>query len=123
MQHIINWFEIPATNIERATKFYSHVLSAPLQVLDLGGVKMTFFPFDDSGNISGSLVEHEEYVPSHHATLVYLNANPDLTAMLNRVEEAGGKVLRGKNQISPEYGYMALFEDTEGNRIALHSMQ
>ena len=54
-------------------------------------------------------------------SLVYLNGNDDLSVMLGRVESAGGKILRGKTQISPDIGYMAVFEDSEGNRIALHS--
>ena len=38
------------------------------------------------------------------------------------MEAAGGKVMVPKTEISPEYGYMAVFVDTEGNRIGLHSV-
>jgi hypothetical protein len=41
--------------------------------------------------------------------------------MLDKVEPAGGKILMPKSLISEHWGYMALFEDTEGNRVALHS--
>lgn len=54
--------------------------------------------------------------------LIYLNANPDVQIVLDRIENAGGKIIVPKTQISPEYGYMAVFIDTEGNRIALHSI-
>jgi len=54
--------------------------------------------------------------------LIYLNANPDVQQVLDKVEAAGGKVMVPKTQISPEYGYMAVMVDTEGNRIALHSI-
>jgi hypothetical protein len=54
--------------------------------------------------------------------LLYLNANPDVQIILDKVEAAGGKILVPKTEISPEYGTMAVFFDTEGNRIALHSV-
>jgi predicted enzyme related to lactoylglutathione lyase len=54
--------------------------------------------------------------------LVYLNANPDVQRVLDKVEKAGGKIIVPKTQISPEYGYMAVIEDTEGNRVAFHSV-
>jgi hypothetical protein len=52
-----------------------------------------------------------------------MNCNPDLAGSLSNVEAAGGKVLMPKTQIAPEYGYMAIFLDTEGNRLAMHSMK
>jgi len=54
--------------------------------------------------------------------LIYLNANPDVRGVLDKVEAAGGTVMMPKTEISPEYGFMALFMDTEGNRIGLHSI-
>jgi predicted enzyme related to lactoylglutathione lyase len=64
----------------------------------------------------------ENYKPSTEGTLVYFTAHSgDLSNELGRVEEAGGKVIQDKTLISEDVGYMALFLDTEGNRIALHS--
>jgi predicted enzyme related to lactoylglutathione lyase len=54
--------------------------------------------------------------------LIYLNGNPDLQNILDKVEKAGGKIMVPKTEISPEYGFMAVFIDTEGNRIGLHSV-
>lgn len=114
-----NWFEIPALDIQRAKKFYDAIFGMDTQILDLGGLKMGIFPNTDVG---AALCQHEAYQPSQtHGVLVYLDANPDLREVLDRVEAAGGKVLRPKTQISPERGYMAVFVDTEGNRLALHS--
>jgi uncharacterized protein len=56
-------------------------------------------------------------------TTVYLNANPDMGSVLEKVEMEGGKILMPKTSISPEIGFMAFFADTEGNRVALHSQQ
>jgi predicted enzyme related to lactoylglutathione lyase len=54
--------------------------------------------------------------------LIYLNGNPDVQNILDKVEAAGGKISMPKTEISPEYGHMALFIDTEGNRIGIHSV-
>jgi predicted enzyme related to lactoylglutathione lyase len=63
------------------------------------------------------------YAPSStQGALLYLNGNPDLQNILSKVVEAGGKIMVPKTQISPEHGYMAVFTDAEGNRIALHSI-
>lgn len=121
MKNLINWFEIPVSDMDRAVAFYSKLLDGPIQVEDFGGFLMGWLPMENQQAVGGSLVKHETYVPSHHGSLVYLNGNDDLSVMLGRVESAGGKILSGKTQITPEIGYMAIFEDSEGNRIALHS--
>lgn len=113
-----SWFEIPVTDMDRARKFYEEIFGTNIEVLDLGGLKMGIFPHKDVGC---ALCLHEAYVPSDKGVLVYMNANPDLSGTLGRVEKAGGRVLRGKSMISPEHGHMAVFLDTEGNRLALHS--
>lgn len=121
MKSWTTWFEIPATDIARAKKFYDTIFQMDTQIMDFGGFKMGMFPHTGVG---AALCQHESYRPSEtHGVLVYLDANPDLAEVLDRVEAAGGKVLREKTQISPEYGFMALFADTEGNRLALHSNQ
>lgn len=119
MKSWTTWFEIPATDIRRAKKFYDAIFGMDIEVMDLGGLQMGIFPHSGVG---AALCQHESYKPSEtHGTLIYLDANPDLEETLGRVEAAGGKILRPKTQISPEYGYMAIFVDSEGNRMALHS--
>jgi len=120
MANAINWFEIPAANHERAVKFYSQILGANLQPMEMAGVKMAFLPADD-GDIGGAICSGEGYKPSAEGTLVYLNAGEDLSAPLSKVEKAGGKVVMPKTKISDEIGYMAYIMDSEGNKIALHS--
>lgn len=122
-KHAVSWFEIPATDIQRAKTFYETILAADLAFLDMGDeFKMAVFP-GDQDSVSGALVQNDPgYKPSvTHGPLIYLNANPDLQIIEDRIESAGGKVTLPKRQISPEHGYMAVFEDTEGNRMALHS--
>ena len=115
------WFEIPVTNLERAIEFYNKVFDIEIQLLDLGAPRMGLFPQEEGApGATGGLMEYDSYVPSHDGTLVYLSCD-DLQNELDRIEEAGGKILRAKSLISPEHGYMGVFEDTEGNRVALHS--
>lgn len=125
MKAAINWFEIPVSDINRARKFYEQIFEIEMSEVDLGdGPKMALFPTEDSGT-GGALIQFLEwYQPSDSkGPLLYLNANPDLKTVLDRVEKAGGKITIPKRQISPEFGYMAVILDTEGNRIALHSDQ
>jgi len=125
MKHAISWFEIPAVDIDRAQKFYEALFNIELQPMDFGGTKMRMFPLDDPmEGIGGTLIESDGFhKPSlTDGPLIYLNGNPDAQIIIDRVVAAGGKILQPKTEISPEYGFMAIFQDTEGNRIALHSV-
>jgi predicted enzyme related to lactoylglutathione lyase len=120
----LNWFEIPAADINRAKKFYENVFA--IEMDDMGemmGMKMAGFPSDmGNGKASGGLVEGPMHKPSSSdGAVVYLNANPSIQQVIDRIEPAGGKVVMPKTQISPEIGYMAFFIDSEGNRVALHA--
>lgn len=124
MNNAISWFEIPSTDLERAQQFYETILGISMISMDLDNIKMRMFPIDDMiTGVGGALVDSGGFhIPSlTHGPLVYLNGNPDVQTVLNKVESAGGKVIVPKTEISPEYGYMAVIQDTEGNRIGLHS--
>lgn len=111
------WIEIPAEDIQRAKAFYESVFSEKLQILDMGEFKMGVFR---SGGFA--LCQYQGvYKPSTDGVLVYLNANPDLGTVLEKVTPAGGEILIEKRQILEEQGYMAVFVDTEGNRLGLRS--
>jgi predicted enzyme related to lactoylglutathione lyase len=121
----ISWFEIPATDLERAQAFYEAIFQIQLIPMDMPNFQMRMFPIQNTQTgIGGALVKaHDFYKPSStDGVLVYLNANPDVQQVLDRIAEAGGKVVVPKTEISPEYGYMAVFIDSEGNRVALHSI-
>lgn len=120
MQNVINWFEIPVADFDRASRFYGAVLDASLEAMDMDGTRMGMFP-SDGRNVSGAIVHGEDYVPGTQGTLVYLAGGDDLSPMLARVAAAGGEVIVPKTRISPEFGWFALFIDTEGNRVGLHS--
>jgi uncharacterized protein len=119
----VGWFEIPVTDMERAINFYNTVLNIQIQKMEFGGFFMGWFPFDESGiGASGALVQHEEYKPSADGVLLYFTAHSgDLSIELGRVSQAGGKILSEKKLITEDIGYMGLFTDTEGNKMAIHS--
>lgn len=120
MTNALNWFEIPVADYERAKKFYNTIFDAQLADWEMSeGFTMGMFPADDG--VGGAIVSGEGYVPSNEGSLVYLNAGDDLNTVLNRVEGAGGKVLVPKSDIG-ENGFFAFFQDTEGNKVGLHSM-
>lgn len=121
-EHAINWFEIPVCDFERARKFYEAVFGITMPVMEMGGAVMGFFPYEPgSGKTGGAICCGEGYLPSHKGPKIYLNGNPDLAPILARVPAAGGEILVPKEEITPEIGYMAVFKDTEGNHIYLHS--
>ncbi len=120
MANAINWFEIPASNFDRAVMFYSTVMGIEMPRQEIMGSNMAFFSSDSQG-VGGAVCHGEFYQPSSEGSIVYLNGGEDLASPLSRVESAGGQVLMPKTKISDEVGYFALFMDTEGNRMAFHS--
>jgi predicted enzyme related to lactoylglutathione lyase len=124
MKNAISWFEIPVIDLGRSQKFYEEIMGITFSKMDLPQLKMRLFPIDDAQGIGGSLVDSGGFhKPSAtEGPLIYLNGNPDVQLILSKVEKAGGKIVVPKTQISPEFGYMCVILDTEGNRIAFHSI-
>lgn len=121
MENLINWFEIPATDFSRAVKFYKGILDIEIEETEMFGSKMGFFP-SDGKNVSGAIVQGGDYNPSTDGITMYLNGGDNLQFILDKVENKGGKVIVTKTQISPEMGYFAMFIDSEGNKLAIHSI-
>jgi predicted enzyme related to lactoylglutathione lyase len=125
LKNAISWFEIAATDLNRATTFYENIFGITLIPLDLPNIKMRMFPLEDMmTQVGGAVVDSGGFhkPSSTDGPLIYLNGNPDVQKVLDKVEAAGGKIMVPKTMISPEYGFMAVILDTEGNRIALHSV-
>ena len=122
--HAINWFEIPVGNFDRAKKFYETLFDYQMPENQMGPARMGFLLYDfQNGGRGGAIVHNPDfYTPSKNGTLVYLNCDPDLSVVLDKVAAAGGKLLQQKTSISQNLGYWAVIEDSEGNRVALHSM-
>ena len=120
--NLANWFEIPVKDLGRAVKFYEKVFDVKLSLDEMGATKMAMFPFSqDVPGAAGSLVKGESCEPSHSGAVVYFSVE-DIPETLLRINANGGKILAPKTDIG-QYGCIAQFEDTEGNRLALHSMK
>ena len=116
----LSWFEIPTQDFERAIKFYEEIFDVKLKIWENNESVMAVFPSGE-GKIGGALVKEKVMGTCKNGVIVYLNANPDLQIVVDRLEKAGGELLTPKLQITEEIGYMAYFRDTEGNTIGLHS--
>ncbi len=121
MTNAINWFEIPVSNFERAKKFYETLFNAPIMEMPFPGGQYGILPCDMQNGVGGGIVKGEGFIPSDKGSIVYLNGGDDLNLPLSRIENAGATILMPKTSIG-QNGFMAHFIDTEGNRIALHSM-
>jgi len=120
MKSYISIFEIPATDISRAVKFYQAILDIKIEIMDLEGMQMGLLPFEGQ-NVIGTIMKGEGYIPSPNGVTIYLNGGDNLQVILDKVENNGGKILVPKMLHADESGYFAIFLDTEGNRIGLHS--
>lgn len=118
--NICGWFEIPVTDITRAMKFYEKSFDVKLKTMEMGPLKMASFPWQEKGSgATGALVMGTSYKPSHSGSVVYLSV-ANIDESLKTIERHGGKTLSPKKEIG-EWGHIAFFEDSEGNRVALHS--
>ncbi|ETZ19421.1 VOC family protein [Pedobacter sp. V48] len=123
--NVLTWFEIPVADTERAKTFYETILGIEMVKRADGNDEAVFFPFDPnvvqatSGRVTGVLSKTDRNRPSGTGTVVYINASPNIQTVLDKVEQAGGKIIAPKTLIPA--GYIAIIIDTEGNKIGLHA--
>jgi uncharacterized protein len=115
----VTWFEIPTADFERATKFYETVLDKKLTPYP-GQEKCSIFPAEQ-GSVAGCIVQREQQKPGESGTIVYLNADGQLDASLERAKQIGAKVLVPRTEIPGGFGFFACIIDSEGNHVGLHS--
>ncbi|GGY56832.1 glyoxalase [Bacterioplanes sanyensis] len=120
MSNLAAIFEIPATDLTRAVAFYSAILDVSIEVMEMEDIKLGLFPYDEQSTV-GVIMQGEGCVPSSSGVTLYLNAGDDLQQVLSRVEPNGGKIVLSKTPHADESGFFALFLDSEGNRLGLHS--
>lgn len=123
MVNTLNWFEIPATNFARAKAFYATVLDVQIQDDPSPNMQYAYLPSDSlKGGFGGAIAGGENYIPAITGTTIYLDGGNDLSIPLGKVENAGGKVILPKTAVGENRGFIALFIDTEGNKVGLHSV-
>lgn len=120
VRHALNWFEVPATDLSRARRFYEAVLATELAEVPFGEDLMAMFPTSE-GAVGGCLIQgHAVQAPADGGTVIYLDARPSIDAAVGRVVAAGGAVLVPVTALPPGMGHFAVIRDTEGNRVGLH---
>ena len=120
MKSHIAIFEIPATDISRAISFYQTILDIKIEKMEMPGMQMGIFPYENE-MVTGVILKAEVYKPSPDGVTIYLNAGDNLQTVLDKVEKNGGKVVISKTQHADGNGFFAIFLDSEGNKIGLHS--
>ena len=120
MNSFISIFEIPATDISRAINFYREILGVEIEKLEFPGMEMGLFPYQDQ-MVTGVIMKGEGYEPSAKGVTIYLNGGNNLQTILDKVEKNGGKIIIPKTPHADESGFFAIFHDSEGNKIGLHS--
>lgn len=120
MKFLINWFDIPASDIKRSVDFYNALFSFNLEIIDCGAEKMACFP--EINGVSGAITQMEGFKPSSDGIQITFDGGEDLNDVLDLVESLGGKIIRTKTKIEVEgRGYFAQVQDTEGNIIGIYS--
>ena len=123
MGNVVNWFEIPVTDLDRAQRFYEAVLGGKMQRETMGPSPMAVFPYQRGEGVGGALMQVEGDVNHGNATLVYLNAGESLDAALARVSAADGMVALPRQALPPGMGCFAHVIDRDGNRVGLHALK
>jgi len=119
LKNYVNWFEIPVLDLKRAVTFYNHIYGIKMEMTEMNEYAMAFFPTNNG--IGGALVMGPGCIPSETGSLIYLNGGENLQNLLDKVEKASGRIILEKTKIDDDSGYFALFIDSEGNKLALHS--
>jgi predicted enzyme related to lactoylglutathione lyase len=119
--HQVVWFDIPVRDLERAVRFYSAVLGAPVEMVQaaFGTPTIALLPHPE-GAITGSLVATSDVNVADGGPLIYLSAQGRLDEAVAAAQMNGGKVVQAKQSFGSA-GWRAIILDSEGNRIALHS--
>lgn len=120
MKSFVSIFEIPATDISRAVLFYEEILGVNIERMNFPEMEMGIFPYEGQ-MVTGIIMKGEGYQPSANGVTIYLNGGENLQIILNKVEKSGGKIIIPKTPHADESGFFAIFLDSEGNKMGLHS--
>ena len=122
MKNLCAMVEISVDDFNRAKQFYESILEIEITEMNVLDTQIGMFPMEEYSNW-GSISKCDQHKPSKDGTLIYLNADNDIPGMLEKVKAGGGELLTPKTKLSDQFGFIAVFLDTEGNRIALHALE
>lgn len=109
-------FEIPADNMDRAQKFYTGVFGWKIQKWANPQVDYRLVTAGDEKEpgINGAIKTRDD-----DKCVIDTIDVPDVDEYIEKIKKAGGKMLTPKMPI-PGVGYMAYFQDTEGNKLGIY---
>lgn len=120
MKNQVVWVDIPVIDLDRAIAFYSKMLGEPVEKVNSGGLVAGILPHADGGS-GACLYTSPDHLPSNNGPMIYLNTEGRLAKAVEAVKANKGKILKEIHSIGP-HGFCAVVIDSEGNRIAIHSM-
>lgn len=114
----VRYLEIPVRDIDRAVAFYEAVFTVTLERVTVDGYAMAHFPTNEGQQGADvTLAQGDVYVPTKSGVIVYFSV-ASIDAVIARAKQRGSSVLYDKKEVAPGL-WVAEFEDSEGNRIAL----
>jgi hypothetical protein len=131
MKNVTVFFELPVLDFDRAVRFYQQTLGWQVQEMaeaetqDPDMTRWGLFGAADGTPLAGALFQSKTVTPAgKQGPYLYLDAQTSerLSQILAAVEAAGGEVMMANTFCGDEVGYMGMFLDTEGNRLALHAL-
>lgn len=117
-RRVVNWFEIPVSNMTKSVALYSAMLDTKIEVADFGGIPHGVINANDPQRTSGALIVDPAREAGAGVT-IYLDARDGVARCLARAVEAGAKVVQPATSIG-QHGTIALIADLDGNVIGLH---
>ena len=109
----ICYLEIPANLAEDSATFYSNIFGWKVRPRGDGNLA-----FDDTGSVSGTWVKESDRTPEER-TRVYIMVD-DISATLEQIEAAGGRIATPRADIGANMGAFAVFTDPVGNEFGLY---
>jgi uncharacterized protein len=117
----VTWFEIPADDVSRANEFYSSVFGWSTADMGGGSLSAVTTPSDENlnptelGGINGDISPRSE---EFDRPLIIINVE-DIDAKIEMVINAGGEIVKPRDE-QPEMGIVwAIVRDTEGNKVGI----
>ena len=120
MESYLSIFEIPATDMSRAVQFYQAILDVDIEQIEMPDMEIGVLPYEGQ-MVTGVIMKGEGCNPSADGVTIYLNGGDNLQVILDRVQASNGKIMIPKTPHADEIGFFAIFLDSEGNKIGLHS--
>jgi predicted enzyme related to lactoylglutathione lyase len=119
MSCIVTTFEINATDLDRAARFYGAILGKEIPIANVGGERGGLLSAEDDAPMGVIRCAPEYARPSDQGNNLYFRIEQDLDGVLASVERLGGRIVVPKMDAG-DFGQFAWILDSEGNRIGLN---